>query len=319
MPTADISRQYDDGLPGWKWDEHTWNAFLDDTSDDPCYATVHPTLRGSGEGKRALLWRYREQADPGAFAKEAQKTGDCVSMGDRNAKDTGRCVQIYRDGKPESYKVRGATEPTYGARGHSGQGMDPAKAARFSRDVGYMIRQDYPGVVDLSVYNARIGIDWGRRGVPQAVRELCAEHKVGRYTIPKDTQDTMDLQYSGYAGHSGQKWGCKSRSDSKGMAVGPYSDRGKQWNHDMATGGFDDTREFYSDTVFFVINSWGKWNQPPAFWPTEAYGPWIPGMMVVPIDQYAKYFVGTGSIMFYSEIDGFPPQKLPDFLTGAWD
>ncbi len=310
---ADIHRQYEDGLEGWAWNERTWGAFLDETPEDACYATVHPTLRGSGEGKRALLWRYREQADPGAFAEEAQTTGDCVSHGDRNARDITRCVEIYRDGEPEAYKARGATEPTYGARGHSGQGMDPAKAARFSRDHGYAIRQDYPGVVDLSKYNARIGMDWGSRGVPEAVLELCAEHKVGRYTVPKDVQDTMDLQYSGYAGHSGQKWGCRPESDSKGMAV-----QGKSWNHDMATGGFDDTQEFYPETVFFVLNSWGKWNKPPAFWPTEAYGPWIPGMMVVPIDQYAKYFVGTGSIMFYSDIDGFTPQKLPDYLTNAW-
>ncbi len=311
----DIQRQYEEGLPGWQWDEKSWNGFLDETSDDAHYATVHPMLRGSGEGKRALLWRYREQADPGAFAEESQTTGDCVGKGSRNARDTTRCVEIYRNGEPESYKARGADEPTYGARGHGGQGMDPAKAARFERDFGFLVRQNYPGVVDLSVYNSRIGTDWGSRGVPEAVLELCAKHKVGRYTVPKDVQDCMDLLASGYAGHSGQKWGCEPESDAKGMAVQIR----KGWNHDMATAGFDDTQEFYDTTVFFVPNSWAAWNRPPALWPTETYGDWIPGMMVVPIDQYAKYFVGTGSIMFYSDIAGFPPQKLPDFLTGAWD
>ncbi len=304
---------------GWNWDPKTWQAFLDTVPDDKMYAALDALSHGSGQGERALLWRSREKFDPGAFGEEAQTKPDCTSHGDRNCKDTTRCVEIHIKHEPESYYERGATEPTYGARGHGGAGMDPAKAAKFSRDYGYLVRQNYEGVVDLSVYDGRIGDRWGSRGVPEAVLKLCAEHKVGRYTVPRSTDEVVDLLFNGYAGHSGQRWGCKTAADSKGMARGPRDDRGKMWNHDMGTVGMDDTMEFYPTTVFMVVNSWGRWNKRPQFWPEEAYGPWIEGMMVVPIDQYAKYFVGTGSIMFYSEIDGFPSQKLPNFLTGAWN
>jgi hypothetical protein len=268
-------------------------------------------IRGSGKGKQALLWRSREKFDPGAFGQEAQTTGDCTSHGSRNARDTTRSVEIHIKGEAESYYKRGATEPTYGARGDGGQGMSPSTASRFERDVGFLVRQNYPGVVDLSRYDSSIGTRWGSRGVPENVKKLCREHNVGSYTIPQTAEEARDLLGKGYAIHSGQNWGCSINSDG-------VAQTSARWSHDMATVGMDDTQEHYPakyGCLFLVANSWGAWTSKPPKWNDAVYGPWPVGSFWVPEDIYARYFTGSGSIMAYSNVRGFPAQNLPDYGT----
>lgn len=305
---------YRAGLPGAPHIEaETERCFAEGASTLFGELPTAEALRETGEGKRALLWRAREKFDPGAFGQEAQTTGDCTSHGDRNARDTSRSVEIVIAGEPEEYRARGATEPTYGARGHSGQGMSPAVAARFVNQVGWLARQNYPGVVDLSTYRASTGIGWGRGGVPAAVQKLCNEHKVGKYATPRTPAESRALLASGYAAHSGQNIGFSTKSDARGIAVVDG-----RWSHDMATVGYDDTREIYPECVWMIVNSWGRWNEKPRVWPEDVYGPWIPGMFLVPEDVYARYFIGGGDIYHYSEIEGFPARTIPDFGTAEW-
>lgn len=308
-----LRRAYEQGLPGWRWetrDQRDWGDFLDEGHAQ--HMAFPGAIRGTGKGKRATIWRSRERFDPGAFGKEPQGGPDCTSHGSRNARDDSRCVEIDIKGEPERYHKRGATEPTYGARGHGGAGMDPARAARFERDFGFLVRQDYPGVVDLTRYDVSIGSRWGSRGVPEAVEELCREHNVGSYSVPQTTEEARDLLFNGYAGHSGQSWAGSANRD------GVFITGGRPWNHDMATCGMDDTQEHYPakyGCLFLVMNSWGAWTSKPAKWNDEVYGPWPVGSFWVPEDIYARYFVGSGSIMFYSNIKGFPAQDIPDYGT----
>jgi len=149
-----IVAAYENGLPGWQFNQETMDALMADRKA-LLFAEVAPHLAGVGKGKRALLWRSREKYDPGAFGQESQTTGDCVSHGSRNAREVTRSVEIHIKREPEEFYKRTATEPTYGARGHGGQGMDPAQATRFENDFGFLFRQKYP-FVDLSVYDSRI-------------------------------------------------------------------------------------------------------------------------------------------------------------------
>lgn len=260
---------------------------------------------GSGKGKRALLWGYVRQLDPGAFT-EKQTTGDCVSHGSRNARDCSRAVSILIKGKPEEWVVRTATEPTYGARGHSGQGMSPARASRFERDTGFLARQKFDGVVDLSVYNSDIGARWGGSGVPKAVQELCSRNKVGTIALVRTMDDAMDALFNGYGIHSGQMAAWSDRPGSKNIhgRVSPG------WAHDMATVGYDDTKEFWPFRVWFIANSWGRWNRPVPDWPS-IYPEQIPGMIVTDDAGYAAC-VEAEDMWAYSDVQGYPAQSLPD-------
>ncbi len=297
---------YENGLPGWRFDQDT----MDDLFFDRkvwLFADVAAHLAGVGAGKMALLWRSREKYDPGAFGDESQTTGDCVSHGSRNAREVTRSVEIHIKGEPEEFYNRTATEPTYGARGHGGQGMDPADATRFENDYGFLFREKY-AFADLSQYDARIGSRWGSSGVPEEVKEECRKHNVGQWVAPTSADEVKDLLFAGYALHSGQNFGVRESSDERGIAVPSGS-----WSHDMATVGYDDTREVYPVGVFLVVNSWGRWNQPPKVWPADRYGAWPEGSFWVAEDVYERYFVGSRSIFAYCDILGVPQKTLPNY------
>ncbi|MBN2024061.1 MAG: hypothetical protein JW809_14860 [Pirellulales bacterium] len=303
----EIRRAYEDGLPGWRFNPRTMDKLFADGCADT-FADVAAHLRGVGKGKRALLWRSREKFDPGAFGKEPQTRGSCTSHGDRSARDTTRSVEIHIKGEPEEYYLRGATEPTYAARGHAGEGMDPAVAARFVTEVGFLFREKYP-FGDLSSLNEDLCDAWRR--MPAELVAECRKHHVGRYVAPATADEAKDLLFAGYAMHSGQNIGFRTESDRRGIAVPSGS-----WSHDMATVGYDDTREVYPVCVFLVPNSWGKWNEQPKVWPADVYGPWPEGSFWVDEEVWAEHFVGGRSIFAYCDVAGVPQKTLPDWGIG---
>ncbi len=309
-PTPDeLCRVYEDGFPGAPTDtesrDELFGSGVVEMFEDAC-----PHLRGlhkRDDRQVVPLFLAREQLDPGAFGLEAQTTGDCVSHGCRSARDVTRSVQIVIEGKAEKYRARGATEPTYGARGHGGSGMNPALATRFVHDWGFLLRENYPEIsLDLSQYNARIGMNWGRRGVPAAVRERARElGNVGRWIAPRTGDEALDLLAAGYACHSGQNIGFNRQPDSRGV----HRVRGR-WNHDMATVGYDLSRDVWPDQVVFVPNSWGAFNTQPARHFQERNWPIIRGMIVVRLEDWIRYFVGSRSIYFYADVRGVPAKTL---------
>lgn len=297
-----LFRAYEDGMPGYINSPRDRNEFLE---GQKYQEFREPNIAGSGIGKRALLWQYARKLDAGAFT-EAQTTSDCVSHGSRNARDITRAVEILLKREPESWFKRGATEPTYGARGHGGPGMSPGRASKFERDVGFLARHDY-GSVDLSKYNGSIGDRWGSRGVPQEVQDLCKENRVGVISVVNSMSALQDALFNGYAAHSGQYAAWAPAPNDK--HIHPRTARG--WNHDMCIGGYDDTKEFWPFRVWFIINSWGAWNQKPKGWPAD-YPEWVPGMIVTD-DAGFEVCVSSGDCWVYGSIDGYPAQRLPDF------
>jgi hypothetical protein len=264
---------------------------------------------GSGKGKRALLWDYVLQLDATAFS-EKQTVGDCVSHGSRNGRDCTRAVSILLHGRPFDWLVRTATEPTYGARGHGGEGMSPARASQFERDVGFCPRLNFPGVVNLAEYDGSLGARWGRQGgTPENVKELCRRNKVGTIALVKSLDDAMDALFNGYGIHSGQMAAWSNTPNRKNIhgRVSPG------WAHDMATIGFDDTRTHWPFRVWFLANSWGRWNSPVPEWPGD-YPRQVPGMIVTDDEGYAVC-VEADDMWAYSDVQGFPPRTLPDLGT----
>jgi hypothetical protein len=312
--TEQLVKAYSEGFEGWIWNLQVEREWEDWWSGRPHLYSQNAFLKDLHKKyKRVMLWQYRDKYDPGAYSQEAQTTGDCVSHGSRNARDTTRATEVAR-GEPEVYYKRGATEPTYGARNHGGQGMDPTAATRFEMEFGFLFREQYRETtlnvsLDLSKYNSNIGAGWGRSGVPSGVKELCKRHNVGDNTRPKTGLEVLDCLAAGSAGHSGQSWGTGNKTGADGL----NRSNGSGWNHDMATVGYDISLELWKEPVVFVPNSWGAFNAPNPVWKAneDVLGPWIPGMIVIPLDEYERYFVRGGSIHFYSQIKGFPVKELP--------
>lgn len=307
MPVDDDSFQlvsaYNSGMVGYIDSPADRDAF-DEYTGDPLFSA--PAIKGSGKGKYAALWQYAILLDPKSFT-ERQDGPDCTSHGSRNARDTSRAVQVCVQRRPEAFVKRGATEPVYGARGHGGAGMSPARAAKFENEVGYLIRQKYPPI-DLSEYNYAAGASWGRRGVPQIIKDLCSERKVGTVRRIGSVDDAMDVLCNGCGIQSGQNAGWAATVNSRNIHP-----RQGRWSHCMATLGYDSSREFWDFDVFFIQNSWGAWNSPPKEWP-KYLPPWVPGMIVTSADDW-EVCVASGDCYAYSDVDGFPPTNLPGYGT----
>ena len=250
-----------------------------------------------------------------SFISDGYVIKNCTSHGDRNARDVTRAVEIFIKGEAEEYYKRGATEPTYGYRGSSGQGMDPGRAAAFVTKYGWMVRENYSGCVNLTEYDSRTGSSWGRGGPPKCVLDACSDHPVGEYISPSSADEAMALFQNGYACHSGQNVGFADTPGSDGIHR-----RSGSWNHDMATVGYDDTKEIWKERVYFVANSWGDYNNAWDKWVNDrtmqhVLGPTITGMIVVAADVWERYFLGGRSIYFYSDIQGFPAKTIPSYGT----
>lgn len=278
-------------------------GLFSESQERPVYA--EPNTTNSGVGQRCALWQYAIALDKLSYT-ERQTDPDCTSHASRNARDTSRAVQILVARKPEDFVVRGATEPTYGARGHGGAGMSPARAAMFENQTGFLIRKKYD-IVDLSVYKGSIGANWGARGgVPEDVKKLCNANKVGVIRQIRSIADARDALFNGYCIMSGQyaAWAAAPNKDHYHSRISPG------WNHAMATVGMDFTKKFWPFNVFFTQNSWGPWNQGPKEWPSD-FAPWVPGMIVCREEDWAVC-VESEDCYAYGSVDGFPPQKLPD-------
>lgn len=292
---------YEDGLQGWI-DSARDRVLWQESQPEPVYS--EPNNANSGEGKKALLYAYYQRLDPLAFT-EVQTTSDCVSHGSRNARDITRATAICIGGAHASFISRSATEPTYGARGNGGAGMIPAKASMFERDHGYMLRKKV-GKYDLSKYDGSLGDRWGSTGIPQDILDECKNTKVGIIRQVTTVRDAMDCLANGYAIHSGQyaKWSANPNKQN-------YHPRGTGgWAHDMATIGYDDTKTFWPFTVFFIANSWGPWNTQPKDWPDD-YPRLPPGAIIARAEDWSVC-VEDGDAWAYGNVEGFPPQRLPD-------
>lgn len=226
---------------------------------------------------------------------------NCVSHSTRNACDLTRAVEIDVKGEGESWIARGATEAIYGYRGHGGQGMSCARAATFvSQTGGVLVRKNYPDIADFSRYDGNMGARWGGRGLPDKVIDAANDHQVKTVSLIKTVEEAMDAIANGYGLSVCSNYGFSNRRDSKGFAR-----KSGSWAHAMAWTACDDTG---SEPAFLVQNSWGKWNSGGH----PEWGPIPDGSFLIQADVAAGMLRQNGAYAF-SDFNGFPPQKLPNY------
>jgi intein/homing endonuclease len=231
---------------------------------------------------------------------------NCVSHATRNAVDVSRAVEIDVDGDKESWIARGATEAIYGARGHGGQGMSCSRAATFvSQSGGVVVRQNYKGVADFSKYNGNLGASWGARGLPDPVIDAANDHQIKTVSLIRTLEEARDAIANGYGLAVCSSYGFSNRRDSKGFAKESGS-----WAHAMAWIACDDTGD---EPAFLVQNSWGKWNDGGH----PEWGPIPDGSFLIHADTAEGMLKQNGAYAF-SNFDGFPLQKLPDYGFGEY-
>jgi len=293
----DLLTHYSNGFVGAYCDPIELEELVS-TLEEPKYALAG--IRGSGSGKLSRPYLSVVALSKERPYLERQTTGDCVSHGTRNAVDISRAVQIHVGRSLESFVALGATEGIYGSRGHGGQGMSCAGAARWvNQKGGLLVRKNY-GVIDFTTYDANKGAKWGSRGVPSEIEEIARKNPVKSLIQIKSIDDARDALANGYGVCVCSNQGFASQRDNKGFAK-PQGN----WSHAMAWIACDDTG---SEPAFLVQNSWGKWNDGGH----PEWGP-IPDGSFLITASVAASMIRSDSSFAFSSVVGFPPTKLPNY------
>lgn len=299
MTPADLYNNYRKGFSGCLWESHIYEELIEN-SKYAYFKDGAKKIKNTGKGKLSTPYKSVLKFDKKAY-EERQTTGDCVSHATRNACDLSRAIEIDIKKQREGWIARGATEAIYGVRGHGGQGMSCARAATFvSETGGIIVRKNYPGIADFSKYNGNLGASWGARGLPDKVIDLANDHQIKTVSLIRTVEEARDALANGYGLSVCSNVGFSNKRDKNGVAKVSGS-----WAHAMAWIACDDTG---NEPLFLVQNSWGKWND--GGHPT--WGPIPDGSFLITADVAANMLAQNGSYAF-SEFDGFPLQKLPDY------
>lgn len=235
-------------------------------------------LVGSGAGKLTLAFLPSYVHWPKMWPCPGQETGDCVSHGAKNAAIVligAECDPSLPDpvsGHVEDWPVvtaeaeqQGvvACEPSYGARGHSGQGASCSVLIRYMTTTGGVhMRQNYPELgIDLTRYTVRLGMNWGRSGTPANVNTEGKKHQIRSATDCANHEICRDFLASSYPIWACSGLGWSSSRDQYGFSV----QRGS-WSHSWNIIAYDDRPEtvrIYGYPWALYIHDWGRWNDGP--------------------------------------------------------
>lgn len=224
------------------------------------------SIRGSGEGRRTLLWRFYEHAMGRTFEPHIQGIGDCVGQAYGLGVDTLSAVQIELHGQSEEWKGKCSTEAIYGGsrieigkgtacfdrRGRPTDGTIGEWAAEYIRQYGVLLRDKYPSY-DLRQYSAKLARQWGsyKVGVPDELEVVSKPHPVRSVTLVKGWSDACDLIANGYPVILCSNVGFNMTADRDG-----FLPRGREpWYHSMLLWGID---TLSSRNGGCIANSWGS-------------------------------------------------------------
>lgn len=262
-PTPQQTHQiYESGFRGVTYD---WASVCYMRRTTMSFYSMFPQARGYGRGKLSLPFKAAIVMDAQFGIYEAQTTGDCVSHATRNAGMMDYCIDAMFG--ETTYKGRLATENIYGARGHGGQGANCSRLAMYVSQEGaggFLPRARYEdgrNSVDLSVYNSRIGHNWGRPGTPSWLNKIAAQNKALRVFRVDSVEEAVDALAMGFGISMCSGYGFSSSRNEDGLC-----ERRGGWSHAMAWVGVDDTdwaHQKYGGPLFLIQNSWGRWNSGP--------------------------------------------------------
>lgn len=277
LPTEDVIALYNSGHAGAYRDPEAKEELLASLEwPDGEQAAYDFGLVGSGEGKLSIPFLAAYKHWPKCWPCPGQSTGDCVSHAGKNSAIVLIGVECEL-GQPDPVtnviegwpvvtadaEAQGvvACEPIYGYRGHGGQGASCDKLIKYVTSVGGIhMRQNYPTLnLDLSKYNASIGIRWGGSGgPPSAVNDEGKKHQIRTATNAAKHEVVRDFTANGYP-----TWCCSSLGWSSQRDENGYSRQTGSWSHSWIVMGYDDraeTKSKYGFPLFLYNHDWAKWN-----------------------------------------------------------
>jgi hypothetical protein len=298
-------------LTGWISDTAARQRFVENNRY-PFLRSHMGQIKGTGKGKKVLLYKLFEQVTGRPLVPHYQTIGDCVSHAYGLGVDVLTAVRILMYNKSEQWVAKSATELIYagsrievGGGRIGGDGSIGVWAAEFIRKWGVLLRQSYlNGAYDYTTYSGQLARALGRRGVgvPDSLEPLCKLHPLKTCALVNSWEECRDAVANGYPVTMCSNIGFTSKRDRDG-----FLRRGRQpWYHAMAILGVDDE---YRRPGALIQNSWGgdTWVSGPkrheqpdgSFWCDAAT-----------IDAAMK----QGDSIALSGYVGYPRVDIPDYI-----
>ncbi len=293
------SGHYRDGAPGfygWTPNPAGVRAILA-TLPHPTFAPAAPHLLQQAERSEdnALLWEACIKVTGAQLPAHKQSIGCCTSEGWSSGVDYLQCVMIALRQMPLEYRSishavfyglgREVAHMLGGPDGCYGGAM-----AKASVQYGCVSNED----AHDSDTDDTLAAEYGRRGVPQNLKELAHKHLVKTVSLVKSAEEAKAALLNGYPIPICSDQGFTMQRDADGHCRAQGS-----WAHCMCLIGYRADKRW-----FCILQSWGQnvpsgptsLNQPDcSFW-----ADWdVVDRMLRQEDSFAV-----------SQFDGFPSQKL---------
>lgn len=213
---------------------------------------------------------------PGCLPGAAQERGDCVSHAASGAQrltiagDIASMLPDIASGRAEGVPFvspvgikNGVTssEYQYWWRGYNGDGWDCPTAGEVSLERGCLLRNNYPGIIDVSDYSGSLAGKYGAKQPPAEIENIGKPHQLHATADASDFEEIRDALGNLHGVQTCGGQGFSSRRDQYG-----FSPRSGGWSHGFKVIGTDDRPDTVSlkgEPWILCDNNWGIWNSGP--------------------------------------------------------
>lgn len=253
------------------------------------------------------LWQMVAHAGGEYPAPNYQETGDCTSWG---GADAIVCTQGGQAEKGEALDIRRPFQPwLYGAgrvwiwapqiggvRRLPAAGCTGAAIARAAKEFG-VVPYGTPG---LPEYSGELADQWGRKGPPEELKAIAAQHRVQTVSRITSTDEARDAVCNYYGFTVASSWGNPRGRYQKrdGRLV---AQRTGVWNHQMCCNGYDGSSPS-GRKYFHIQNSWPVSQHPQPIDDSPAGGFWIEAADL-------QDMLDAGDSWAFSDFEGFPARN----------
>lgn len=279
----------------------------------PIFGCAASHLKGSGKGKKVVLYDAQKAVIGKVLSYAAQQLGDCVGFMGGRITDIVTCVEIALKGERERWVAPASSEAAYalsrveiggGQLGNS-DGSTGGWMAKALKQYGALLRLVYEvggETFDLREYSGKLAKSWGRTGLPDVLEPTAKEHPFRTVSLVDTYEEARDAIANGYPVGPCSMQGFEGATRDKDGFIKPSG----SWAHAMVFGGvWDDEKR---PGLLLDNKSWTDgWVKGPLPDDIPEGTAWVDAEVCDGMLRQKDSFA-------YSQYEGYPAQDLDHLL-----
>jgi len=309
------------GATGWVDDPKAVGEVLGSLPNPLLRTTRYCSDLVKTEHRDILPWAIEESVLGRRLKAHYQARGTCVSQG--WSRGIEHLIQAeIQNGEREEWKAQvlpaaiyGLSRVEVGGGRLRGDGSVGAWAAKAVRNYGVLLRIRYPGFDCRGPDDEKYAIDWGRRGLPDALEPIAKNHFVSDVSLVNDADVGLGCLYNLKPIPICSNQGFTTTRDEYGMCRPKGT-----WNHCMLASGVMKIKHSRHPNGRIVVAIWQSWgNKNPngnrkVVLQTGATITLPPEVFLIDVDVWDR-ILRQGDSFAMAGMVGWKPQKQDFFLA----